>query len=117
MTTTRSAPARVPTANVAVTATVRLAMFALTATGHYAETEDSFEWLVREAVDVVAAIESRSGAGRVAAVMAVLADTGFHDAADPVQAACLRRDAENIVIAVTTGAVVGDAGSCGGWRR
>jgi hypothetical protein len=93
-------------------------MRALTATGHYAETEDSFEWLVREAVDVVAAIESRAGhAGRVAAVMAVLADTAFHDAADPVEAACLRRDAENIVIAVTTGAVVGDAGSCGGWRR
>jgi hypothetical protein len=113
MTTTRSGPAMVPTGNVAVTATVRLAM-----RGHYAETEDSFEWLVREAGDVVVAIESRAGhAGQVAAVMAVLADTAFHDADDPVEAACLRRDAENIVITVTTGAVVGDAGSCDGWRR
>jgi hypothetical protein len=84
------------------TASVRRGMRALMATGHYEETEDAFEWLTLEAADVVDAIAANdSHAGQVAAVIAVLTGTGFHDVACPGEAACLRRDAESIVSAVT----------------
>jgi hypothetical protein len=89
-----------------LSATVRLAMKALMSTGHYDETGDALEWLVREATDVAAAITGRVGyAGQVAVVIALLTDTAFHDPTQPDQAACLRRDAEDVVTAVTTGVV------------
>lgn len=89
-------------------------MRALTAAGHYDETADGVDWLEHEAADVVAAIETHANhAGQVVAVVAVLTDTSLHDTAAVVDTACLRRDAEDIVVAVTTGVALEPAGRRG----
>ena len=75
---------------------VRSAMRALMATGHYSEDPNAFEWISAEAVDIAALPELS-----VPAVVALLDDTGLHDMTDPAEAACLHRDAEAIVTALT----------------
>jgi hypothetical protein len=89
------------------TVTVGLAMRALVVTGHGEAVGDA-EGLFPEATEVVSAIEvCAAHSGQVAAVLSLLIGTGSHDPHDVVEAAHLRRDAERIVAAVTTGRVGG----------
>lgn len=76
--------------------TMRSAMRALMATGHYSEDPNAFEWISSEAADIAALPEIS-----VPAVIALLDDTGLHDVTDAAEAACLQRDAEAIVTALT----------------
>ena len=78
------------------------AMRALTATGHYDETPDSFEWQVREAADIAGAVRS-CPSGLADAVYAILEDTGLHDTSQPAEATCLRKDATAIASALVAG--------------
>lgn len=55
----------------------RRAALALMKYGNYDESEDSLEWLRREAADVARAVE------RGESVVAVLEDTAFIDPGDP----------------------------------
>ena len=74
-------------------------MRALTETGHYDETANSFEWQALEASDI-AYFFDEGFPGLEDEVYALLENTGLHDTTDPEQAACLRRDAKAIVKSV-----------------
>jgi hypothetical protein len=70
-------------------------MRALTATGHYDETPDSFEWQAYEASDIAYFVHA-GFPDLEGEVYALLADTGLHDPSQPDEDRCLRNDAANI---------------------
>jgi hypothetical protein len=73
---------------------VRVAMKALTDTGHYEETPDSFEWLAMEAADCVYEVDELGNG--LAGIFALLADTGLHDVAIGTEELCLWADAAHV---------------------
>lgn len=77
----------------------RRAMRALTATGHYEETPDSFEWQALEAADL-AYIVSEGFRDLPGEVYALLENTGLHDTTQAHESECLWRDARAIAEAL-----------------
>lgn len=75
-------------------------MKALMGTGHYDETPDAFEWLSAEAQDCVFYAIDGGFSDPLGEVYRTLENTGLHDTTDPLEAACLQRDAEAIVRAL-----------------
>jgi hypothetical protein len=82
--------------------TVCLAMRALVATGRH---HDGERLRLEATVAVAAVADHAEHARQVVAVMAVLRDTGCYDLSRPGESARLRRAAETVVTAVTTGRV------------
>lgn len=74
-------------------------MRALTATGHYEETPDSFEWQAMEASDI-AYIVHAGFSDLAGEVYAALENTGLHDTTQAQESECLWRDARAIAEAV-----------------
>lgn len=76
-------------------------MKALTATGRYMETEDSFEWLWREAADVARLVrEYPEPIEAEARVHFLLCDTGCYDLTQHADRNAIDADVKAIVAAV-----------------
>lgn len=79
----------------------RAAMAALTATGRYDETPDSFDWLWREATDVAAVVRDHPDVIEAEAqIHFLLADTALYDLTSHADRKAIGRDVPAIVAAV-----------------
>lgn len=90
----------------------RAAMRALTETGRYEETPNSYDWLWREATDVAAVVRDHPDVIEAeTSVHFLLADTALYDLTSSADRDAIARDVPMIVAAVRAATTGGGSGA------